>query len=123
MVLTLKNSVNHPIKASKNSTSSKNLQRTTRILYSNKEAIISTEAAQRFMKISQTDSWIAIHYSTKPSKEALPGEEAPFTPTIDHPEKENSSDIETLEKQLQNLQKKVEEQAEEIRQLQPTSSQ
>ncbi len=123
MVLTLKNSRNHPIKASKTSTSSKNLQRTTRILYSNKEAILSTEAAQRFMKFSQTDSWIAINYSTKPSKEALSEEEALFPPTIDYLEKENSSDIEILQKQLLNLQKKVDEQAEEIRQLQTTDSQ
>ncbi len=120
LVLSLKTPQEPRAPLSKTTTSSKNLQRTMRIEYSNAEAVLPPKLAQRFATFPQTDSWIAIDYAASSSKDSLPETISP-SPTINDPEQEPSPDIEVLQQQLQNLQKKVDDQAKEIERLQPAN--
>lgn len=72
------------------------------------------------MKMSSQDSWIAINYADLVPFRGNTQEEGPRPTTpIPNPQSEvTQPGMNTLEEQLQELRKKVDEQAEEIQRLQ-----
>jgi|GEM_PF-2044534 len=117
--LTLKNPEDYQGNPSKIASSSRNLQKPTTLLFSEKQAILPPEEAHRLRKTSAKDSWIAINYATtSPATESDP-EEARSTPPIASPESEKSQPAKnSLQEQLRDLRERVDEQAEEIQRLQ-----
>ena len=62
--LTLKNPDDYPGHPSTAPPSSRNLQKQTTLLFSQKQAVLPEKEASHFMKPSAKDSWIAINYAT-----------------------------------------------------------
>lgn len=93
-------------------------------MFSQKEAMLLPEDIHRLIERSPREVWIAIDYA-----DLHPGMESerkvqeikPRAPVTTPLEDEAHPGLSTLQEQLQDLQKKVEEQAEEIRRLQHTA--
>jgi hypothetical protein len=115
-----------PGHSSKMGSSSRNLQKHTTLMFSQNDAMLQPKDVHRFMKISGKNVGIAIDYAVLNQKtgsqdtviERRPGPSI----TTSQPEK-TSPEMNTLQEQLQDLQKQVEEQAEEIQRLQQTGPQ
>ena len=119
--LTLKNSDDYTGNKSKASSSSRNLQKHTTLLFSQKQAVLPAKEASHFMQPSAKDSWIAINYGLLSPSVTSNHEESPPPPLVSpHPGK-NQTEGPTLQEQLQDLREKVNEQAEEIQRLQQTT--
>jgi hypothetical protein len=105
---------------SKMASSSRNLQRHTTLRFSQEHAVLNPKEAQRFMKMSSHESWIAINYADLvPLRENTQEERSrPITPVPSPQSEETQPGKKTLEEQLHELQKKVDEQAEKIQRLQ-----
>ena len=105
---------------SKMASSSRNLQKHTTLMFSPEKAVLNPKETQRFMNLSSQDSWIAINYADLvPFSENALDKEARPTPSIQNHQLEGTSSAKnTLEQQLQDLRRKVDEQAEEIQRLQ-----
>ncbi len=120
--LTLQNPGNYPGNPSKMTSSSRNLQKHTTLMFSKKQAILQPEEGKRLMTISPRHLWIAIDYAAfGPLLESEQKDKKQRTiPPITNPQIKNAqSGMNTLQEQLQNLRKRVDEQAEEIRPLLP----
>jgi len=82
--------------------------------------MLQPEEAQRFLKISSKNSWIAINYATlgsslqnrQPEKRISTDSNAVLRSKEIHP------DLNTVLEQVQDLRKKIDAQAEEIQRLQ-----
>ncbi|TFG64687.1 MAG: hypothetical protein E4H32_02695 [Nitrospirales bacterium] len=119
-LLTIQNFGEYSGNHSKMASSSRNLQRHTTLMFSPEQAALNLKEAQHFMKMSSQDSWIAINYADLVPFRGNTQEEAPRPTTpIPSPQSEvTQPGMNTLEEQLQELRKKVDEQAEEIQRLQ-----
>lgn len=117
--LTLK----HPENSTKMTSSSRSLHQHLTLMFTQEKAMLPQEDGQRFMKIPPKDPWIALDLKTlRPETEVENTQEgksrlSPFTPAH---QKHGSPETLSLEEQLQDLRKKVDEQDEEIRRLQET---
>ncbi len=115
-VLTVQNHEN----STKMAPSSRYLQTQTTLLFSEKQAMLQPEEAQRFRKISSKNSWIAINYATL--NQATPNHQedelaSPVPITIPQ-SKKTDQDLNTVLEHVQDLHKKIDAQAEEIQRLQ-----
>jgi len=122
--LTLHNTANYPGNPSKMASSSRNLPKQTSLMFSQKQAMLQPEDAQRLMKISLKDLWIAIDYAalnTVIESEHKVEERRPSAPIAIPQSEKTQPGMNTLQEQLQDLRKKVDDQAEEIRRLQQTA--
>jgi len=92
-------------------------------MFSPKQAMLQPENAQRLMKISPKNLWIAIDYAAlNPVMESehKVEERRPSAPIATPQSEKTQPGMNTLQEQLQDLRKKVDDQAEEIRKLQQT---
>lgn len=124
LLVTLKDLIPYPAVSPKMQHSSRKVQ-TTSLTFSHQEAVIRTEEAKAFMTIPSTYLSIAINYQnlepshpnnkenqlTQPGPQTTPNKKAEPPMTMD-----------SLNSQLRDLQKIVDQQAEEIRRLQDSSS-
>lgn len=124
LLLTLKNLTPYPAASPKMQRSSRKSQ-TTSLTFFHQEAVIRTEEVQAFMTVPSTYHWIGIDYQsldpsnpnskknqlTQPGPQTTPNKKAEPPVTMD-----------SLNSQLRDLQKIVDQQAEEIRRLQDSSS-
>ncbi len=125
LLLTLENLKPYPVASPKMQNSSQKLQPIS-LVFSHQEAIIGKEDVQTFMTIPSTSHGIAINYQnleyfnpiTKENQRTQPG-----TQTTPHKNTEGPMTIDSLNSRLRDLQKIVDQQAEEIRRLQDTSAQ
>lgn len=125
LLLTLENMKPSPGVSPKMQNSSQKIQ-TISLVFSNREAILRAEEVQAFMTIPPTYHSIAINYQTlellnpsiKENQLTQPG-----TQTTPHKITEAPMTIDSLNSQLRDLQKIVDQQAEEIRRLQESSAQ
>jgi len=118
--LTLQNLNNYPGHSAKTA-SSRNLQKKTTLMFSEKQAVLQRKDAQRFMTVPSKDSWIAIDYAAlSPSMERNQNEEQEqqTPPRTDRQSEKSPTDMNSIQKQLQDLRNTVDEQAKEIRRLQ-----
>ncbi len=108
---------------SKTTSSSRNLQNHISLTYSEKQAIVQSEEAKKFMTISSKNAWIAINYGeiNLSSTTETHQEKNQVSPTPQV--KETQSDLKILREQVQGLRQTVDEQAEEIQRLQQTDLQ
>ncbi len=123
--LTLKHSGSYQRNSSKIGSSSRQLLSQTTLLYSEEQAVLQPEDAKRFRKMSSKDPWIAINYAAlRPSVETSTQEEEvqSTTPISGHKSPKIQPDTKTLQKQFQDLQNTVHEQAKQIRELQKPSN-
>ncbi len=121
ILLTLQQTGNYQRNLSKTTSSSRNLQSSLSLTYSEKQAIVEPEEAKRFMAIPSKVSWIAINYEStnlrRPTEnyqekdQLVPIQRTPSPPL----------DLNSLREQVEGLQKTVDEQAEEIQRLQETT--
>lgn len=119
--LTLQQSGNYQRNPSKTTSSSRNLQSSLSLTYSEKQAIVEQQEAKRFMTISSKVSWIAINYeSTNLRRPTRNYQEKDLLPPTSRTKK-TPLDLNSLREQVEGLQKTVEEQAEEIQRLQETT--
>lgn len=122
--LTLKHSGNYTRNSSKIGSSSRQLLSQTTLLYAEEQAILQEEDAKRFRNISSKDLWIAINLSAITPSEGRNALEDQTTPTghiSEHRSQESQPETDTFQKQLQDLQDRVDEQSKEIQRLQQTS--
>jgi hypothetical protein len=110
----------YPGNSSKMGASSRKLQQHTTITFSQEQAVLNPKEAQGFMKMSSHDSWIAINYANLvPLRGNAQEEPSRSTTPVPSPQSEETqAEKKTLEEQLHDLQKKVDEQAEKIQRLQ-----
>jgi len=122
-LLTIQNFGEYSGNPSKMASSSRNLQKHTTLMFSQEQAVLNPKEAQRLMKISSQDSWIGINYADLDSfMENVPKNELRPTTLIPSTQSEATQPGKnTLEEQLQDLRKKVDQQAEEIQRLQQTA--
>lgn len=82
--------------------------------------MLQPEEAQRFLKISSKNSWIAINYATlSPSIPNSQEEKHISTEPIAAPlSQKTQPDLNIILEQVQDLRKKIDAQAEEIQRLQ-----
>lgn len=124
LLLTLENLKPYPAVSPKSQNSSQKIQ-TVSLIFSEREATLSTEKVQTFMTIPSTSERIAINYqileplnpSSKKNQPTQPGAQ-----TTPHKMPEAPMTIDSLNSQLRDLQKTVDQQAEEIRRLQESSA-
>ena len=118
--LTLKDLKNYPGNSAKIASSSRNLQKKITLIFSEKQTTLQRKDAQRFMTASSKDSWIAIDYSAlSPSMERNQKEgQQQMLPLTNLQSEKSPTNMDAIQKQLQDLRNTVEEQAEKIRQLQ-----
>ncbi|GJL57303.1 MAG: hypothetical protein NPIRA03_01600 [Nitrospirales bacterium] len=124
LLLTLDNLKPDPVASPKLQNSSQKLQPIS-LVFSHQEAIIGKEEVQTFMTIPSTSHGIAINYQsleyftpiTKENQQTQPG-----TQSTPHKNTEGPMTIDSLNSRLRDLQKIVDQQAEEIRRLQDTSA-
>ncbi len=98
----------------------------TSLVFSHQEAIIRPEEVQAFMAIPSTYHRIAINYQSLESLNQISKENQPTQPGTQptpHKNTEAPLTIDSLNSQLRDLQKIVDQQAEEIRRLQDSSAQ
>lgn len=98
----------------------------TSLVFSHQKAIIRAEEVKNFMTIPSTSHGIAINYQSLDSLNPISKENQltqPGTQTTPHKNTEAPMTIDSLNSQLRDLQKIVDQQAEEIRRLQNTSAQ
>ncbi len=123
--LTLKHSGSYQRNSSKIGSSSRQLLSQTRLLYSEEAAVLQQEDAKSFRGHSSKDPWIAINYAALTPLEGRSTHEMDVlstTPISDRQSPKNQPDTNTLQKQLQDLQNTVHEQAEQIQELQNPSN-
>lgn len=123
--LTLKHSGSYTRNSSKIGSSSRQLLNQTTLLYSGEQAVLEKEDAKRFMKTSSKDPWIAINYAALKPSEGRSDLEEEIPPTghlSGHQSQERQPEANTFQKQLEDLQKTVNEQSKEIQRLQQTSA-
>ena len=85
--------------------------------------MLPVEEVQRLVNISHKEVWIAIDYGTLHTEMAIEEkvEEPNPSPPVRTPQTQKTQpELNSLQEQLQDLQKKVDEQAEEIQRLQHT---
>jgi hypothetical protein len=122
--LTLHNTANYRGNPSKMTSSSRKLPKQTTLTFSQKQAMLQPEDAQRLMKIPPKALWIAIDYAAlNPVMESEhKAKEKSPSGLIATPQSEKiQPGMTTLQEQLQDLREKVDDQAEEIRRLQQTA--
>jgi len=125
LLLTLKDLKDSPEMSSKMQHSSRKLQTKTSLTFSHQEAILKTEEAQAFMTIPPTTHRIALNYerlgslnpNNKENQLNPHGTQTTSDEKIEAPMARDSLKI-----QLRELRKIVDQQAEEIRRLQRSSS-
>lgn len=120
LLLTLKDLIPYPTVSPKMQHSSENVQAIS-LTFSNQEAVITNEEVQGFMTIPSTYHRIAINYhNLEPSipnnKENQLSQSGPQVPP--NKKAEPPMTMDSLSSQLRELQKIVDQQAEEIRRLQ-----
>jgi len=111
---------------SKMGSSSQNFQKLTTLMFSQKDAMLEQKDVHQFIKISPKDVGIAIDYAGLNSKRGsqYKVEERKPNPSITTSKpKTTSPEMNSLQEQLKDLQRQVEEQAEEIQRLQQTGPQ
>ena len=109
--------------ASKGKNSRENLHRSSTIHFSPEEALLPPKGSQIFMEFPTNSHWVMINYDLlKTSNLKEPGSltSTPGTMTPSAVKKGNTREINSLSEQLQDLQRKVDEQNEEIKRLQQT---
>ena len=119
-LLTLKRSEN----STKMSSSSRSLHQHLTLTFGQEKAMLSQEDGQRFMKIPPKDPWIALNLKTLTSEaEFQTNQEGKNhqNPIIPAHHEHDSPQTLSLEEQLQDLRKKVDEQDKEIRRLQKST--
>ena len=124
LLVTLKDLIPYPAVSPKMQHSSRNVL-TTSLTFSHQEAVIRNEEVQAFMTIPSTYHRIAINYqsleTSNPNKKenqlTRPGPQTTPNKKIEPP-----MTMDLLNSQLRDLQKIVDQQAEEIRRLQDSSS-
>lgn len=125
LLVTLKDLILHPAVSPKRQYSSRKVQATS-LTFSYHEAVIRTEEVQAFMTIPSTYHTIAINYqSLEPPSNPNNRENQLTQPgprTTPNKKTEPSMTMDSLNSQLRDLQKIVDQQAEEIRRLQDRSS-
>ena len=103
---------------------SRNLREQTTLIFSQKQAMLPVKEAQRLVNISHKDVWIAIDYAAL-NAEIEDGqnkeERNSIAPKSIPTAEETQPELNSIQKELQDLRKKVDEQAEEIQRLQHTS--
>ncbi|WP_447962061.1 hypothetical protein [Nitrospira sp. Ecomares 2.1] len=124
LLVTLKDSKPNPAVSPKMQPSFRNVQ-TTSLTFSHQEAVIRVEEVQAFMTVPSTYHRIAINYqnlepSNPNNKENQVTQPGPKTSPNNKAEPPMTMD--SLNSQLRKLQKIVDQQAEEIRRLQDSSS-
>lgn len=89
-------------------------------MFSEKQATLQQKDVQHFMTVSSKDSWIAIDYAVlSPSLERNQEEgQQQMLPLTNRQSEKSPTDMDAIQKQLQDLRNTVDEQAEKIRQLQ-----
>ncbi len=125
LLLTLENFKLYPGGSPKMQNTSQKLQPTS-LVFSYQESIIRAEEAQNFMTIPSTSHGIAINYQSLDSLNPISKENQLTQPGVQIPPHKNTEaplTIDSLNSQLRDLQKIVDQQAEEIRRLQDTSAQ
>lgn len=125
LLLTLENFKPYPGGSPKMQNTSQKLQPTS-LVFSYQESIIRAEEAQNFMTIPSTSHGIAINYQSLNSLNPISKENQLTQPGVQIPPHKNTEaplTIDSLNSQLRDLQKIVDQQAEEIRRLQDTSAQ
>lgn len=126
LLLTLENFKPYPGVSPKMQKNPSQKLQPTSLAFSHQEAILSTEAVQDFMTIHSTSNGIAINYQMLESFNPISNKNQqapPDTNTTSHQTTESPMTIDSLNSRLQDLQKIVDQQAEEIRRLQDTSAQ
>ena len=96
------------------------------LVFSHQESIIRAEEVQNFMSIPSTSHGIAINYQSLDSLNPISKENQLTQPGVQatpHKNTEAPMTIDSLNSQLRDLKKIVDQQAEEIRRLQDTSAQ
>ena len=96
------------------------------LVFSHQESIIRAEEVQSFMSIPSTSHGIAINYQSLDSLNPISKENQLTQPGVQatpHKNTEAPMTIDSLNSQLRDLKKIVDQQAEEIRRLQDTSAQ
>lgn len=121
--LTVQNLKKYQGHSARNTSSSRNLQKTTTLLFSEQRAVLQRDNAQRFMTIPSHESWIAINYAAlRPSMAGNQKEEQQLTlPLTNRQSEKIPQDMDSIQQQLQDLRNTVDEQAEKIRQLQESA--
>ncbi len=124
LLVTLKDLIPYPAESPKMQHSPRKGQ-TTSLTFSHQEAVIRTEEVQAFMTIPSTYHRIAINYqglepSSPNDKENQLTQPSPQTTS--NKKTEPPMTMDSLNSQLRDLQKIVDQQAEEIRRLQDSSS-
>lgn len=125
LLLTLENLKSYPGVSPKMQNSPQKFQPTS-LVFTHQEASIRTEEIQNFMTIPSTSNGITINYQSLESLNPVNNEKKrtqPRTQTTPHKNIEPPMTIDSLNSQLRDLQKIVDQQAEEIRRLQDTSGQ
>lgn len=125
LLLTLENFKPYPGESPKMQNTSPKLQPTS-LVFSYQESIRRAEEAQNFMTIPSTSHGITINYQSLDSLNPISKENQLTQPGVQitpHKNTEAPLTIDSLNSQLRDLQKIVDQQAEEIRRLQDTSAQ
>lgn len=120
LLVTLKDLIPYPAVSQKMQHSSRKVQ-TTSLTFSHQEAVIRTKEVQAFMAIPSTYHRIAINYQnlepSPPNNKENPLTQ-PGLQTTPNKKTEPPMTMDSLNSQLRDLQKIVDQQAEEIRRLQ-----
>ncbi|MGP0595317.1 hypothetical protein ACTRXD_22590 [Nitrospira sp. T9] len=125
LLLTLENLKSYPGVSQKMQNTPRSF-RPTSLVFTHQEASIRTEEVQNFMTIPSTSHGIIINYQNLEPLNPVKKENKrtqPRTRTTPHKNIEPPMTIDSLNSQLRELQKIVDQQAEEIRRLQDTSGQ
>ena len=94
------------------------LQSSLSLIYSEKQAIVQPEEAQRFMTISSKIPWIAINYGDLSLRHSTENHQD-IKLLLPPPQPTNTqADLNTLQEQVEGLRQTIEDQAEEIQRLQ-----
>lgn len=124
LLLTLKDAQESSGRPSKLQNSSQRLQRTSFLTFSQEEAFMRGEEIQAFMAIPAMSQGILINYqrlapSNQNNQENQPNKHA--NPMISNKKGENPMELDSLNEQLRDLRKKVDQQTNEIRRLKQTA--
>ncbi len=126
LLLTLENFKPYPGLSPKMQKNPSQKRQPTSLVFSHQEAIIRAEEIQNLMTIPSTSNGIAINYQSLESLTPISNENQlnqSDTNTTSHKNTESPMTIDSLNSQLRDLKKIVDQQAEEIRRLQDTSAQ
>ena len=126
LLLTLENFKPYPGVSSKMQKNTSQKFQPISLVFSHQEAILRAEAVKDFLTIHSTSNGIAINYQMLESFNPISNKNQqtqPDTNTTSQQSTVSPMTIDSLNSRLQDLQKIVDQQAEEIRRLQDTSAQ